>query len=289
MDNKCFCFSKKGILTFVLFSVCIVAIAWASSQLQKVRIQNKEKIVYDSPAEYAKLIAGNFQGIFADAFYIRGILAITDEYEDRAVWQKWVEGNFAAALILDPRLIEAYFFAGIVIARDEAGIDSGIAFLKQYYALNPKQWRIPYWIGFNYLQKGEYLMAAKYYQEAAVLPSAPPFLKSNPAMLYYEAGSPSLGIMYLEGLLNSVNDPKQLEWITIKLEWLKHIMFLEKKVQEFKTVYGVMPRSLTDMLKAGTLRDIPADPFRGGYYFDAQSGRVKSRLIDKSKRGGELR
>lgn len=268
---------------------CIAAIPWVSSELQKVKTSNQAEIVQISPIEYAKLIAGNFQGIFADAFYIRGILAITDVFADQTIWRQRVEDNFAAALILDPNLVEAYFFAGIVIARDEQGIDSGIAFLKQYYALNPKEWRIPYWIGFNYLQKGEYLQAAKYYQQAAVLPRAPSFLKSNQPMFYYESGSSLLGIMYLEGLLTSVNDPKQLEWIRVKLEWLKHILFLEKKVQEFKTVYGVMPQSLEDMLKHGMLRAIPEDPFGGGYYFDAENGRVKSRLMVDPDTKGESR
>ncbi len=264
---------------FIACAVCMVSIVWICVYLQEIYPADKRRTVSISPLEYVKLIRGNFQGAFADIFYISGILAITDDFPERAVWLKSVQDNFAAALLLDPKLVQGYFFAGVVIARDKQSIKKGIEFLEKYRSLNSLEWRIPYWIGFNYFQKGDHLEAAKWYQKAAGLPGAPAFLKSNQPMLYYKAGRPALGIIYLNGLLTSVKNPKQLEWITAKLSWLKNMVLLEKKVNEFKSRHGKYPKGLDELVQNKLIMSIPEDPFGQGYYLDRDTGRIKSRFI----------
>lgn len=258
-----------------------VFIAAGSYLLENNFLLAKRKIFYVPPANYLKAVCGSFRSLCADFFYIRGVLAITQtgEFKDRADWANWVQKNFEAALTLDPKLTQGYFFAGIVIVRDKPEeISKGISFLENGLKLNSSDWQIPYWIGLNYYQAGDFLKAAEYYQKASEFPDAPQFLKSNQSAFYYKANRPDLGLAFLEGLAHSIKDPEQLKWIEIKLKWFKNIVELQGKVEEFKRLYGYPPLDLETLIETGLIKEIPADPFGSGYYIDKDSGRVKSKV-----------
>jgi len=278
MDSSHSYISKKGILIFAVLTGCVLSIIGCSVYLEYFFSLKREKFFYTPPLRYLELISGSFKSFFADIFYIRGVLALTDDIQGRNFRVDWVQKNFNIAVSLDPGLIQSYFFAGIVIARNKYSIEKGIEFLKKGLRLNPSRWQIPYWIGFDYYQSGGYLKAIEYYKKAAGLPGAPKFLKSVQAMLYYKAGRADLGAVYLKGLSRSVRDKKQMEWIKTKLKWLKNIVVLERKVKEFKAQYGVPPSNLNNLVEKGLINHIPRDPFGGGYYLDKKSGKVKSRF-----------
>lgn len=139
-------------------------------------------------------------------FYIRGILDISGEFDSPAIRIERVQSDFSAALSLDPKLVQGYFFASIVLGHDRESIAKAIDFLEKHKGLNNSEWRIPYWLGFSYYELGNYRKAVDNYREASLLPRAPDFLKSNPVMLYYKAGKADLGVVYLRGLLDSLKE-----------------------------------------------------------------------------------
>jgi tetratricopeptide (TPR) repeat protein len=280
VDSSIYLHKKRvlNLLCLILLAFLFTSVFAISFFLERIFPLEKEKIFYLPPLDSLKVISGTFHSFCADIFYIRGVLAITDEFEDRSSWVNWVQKNFDVAVSLDPKLTQAYFFAGVVVARDKEGIQKGIQFLEKGIKLNPDEWQIPYWIGFNYYQLGDYLKAVEYYQEASELAGAPKFLKSIQPMYYYKAGRPDLGLMYLEGLLHSIKDPKQLQWIKIKLKWLKNIIYLEEKIGQFKEIHHRLPEGLEELVEVGLMKEIPEDPFGTGYYLDKDSGRIKSRF-----------
>ena len=244
--------------------------------LEKNAFLQNPPIHYVPPLEFVKLISGTFQSFWADVFYIRGIMAITGDFENKTERTFWVQENLKLAVALDSNLLQAYFFAGLVMGQDEETIKMCIKFLKNAFSKKPLDWHIPCWIGFNFYELGDYLSAIEYYKKAAQLPNGPKYLKSNQPMLYYKAGKIDLGIVYTEGLLHSIKDSKQLEGIEIKLNWLKNIVTLEQKVEEFKEMYGETPENLEQLAAKGFLDKIPEDPFLGGYFLDKKTDRVKS-------------
>lgn len=287
MDNYAIHFPAKRILSSCLLrllavSVFVIAVFY-SLLLERSFLVEKKRIFYVPPLDYLISTSGTFRSSLADIFYIRGVLELTEEIKDRDFWADWVQKNFEAATTLDPKLIQGYFFAGVVIASNESLIKKGIQFLERGLKRNSQSWEIPYWIGFNYYQLGEFLKAAEYYQRASQFEQAPVFLKSNPAVFYYRAKRPDLGIMYLEGLKGSIKDVRQLKWLEIKLKWLKDIVGLEEKVSQYKMLYGRMPEDLEKLIAAGLLKEIPGDPFGSGYYLDAASGKVKSRFEQRGQ------
>lgn len=278
MADKSICFSKKRILICLLFAVCVAAVPALSFQMQEFSLREKQRFLFIPPAAYLEALRVNFRSFLADTYYIHGILAITDTFATYAEKVDWVQQYCRAAVVLDPKLIQAFFFGGMVIANDTESTRKGIAFLEEGLRLVPGRWEIPYWLGFNRYTLGEYLEAAQLYQSAALLPGAPNFLRSNQPMFYYKAGRAQMGLAYLEGLLETIKDPQQLEWIQVKITWLKGIIALEEAVRQFQAGQGRLPENLEELVEKKVLKAMPQDPFGGGYYFDKSSGRIKSRF-----------
>ncbi|MDD3296533.1 MAG: hypothetical protein PHU64_04140 [Candidatus Omnitrophica bacterium] len=285
MADKPFCLSKERVLIGLLIPCCLAALVFTSRRLEHFSF-SYEKYTYFVPnTKYLELIQGGFRQVLADAYYIKGILAITDNFPSYSDKVYWVQKNFEAAITLNPELLQAYFFGGVVMTQDKESLSTGIKFLESGLRLNPLKWEIPYWIGFNYYQLGDYLSAAQFYQQASILPGAPNYLKSNQPMLYYRAGKAGMGLLYLKGLEASVTDPQQLDWIKLKIEWLSNIVMLEEKVREFSKNYGRLPKDLNELAEEGLIELIPKDPFGGGYYLDAKSGKIMSSFSQGAEAG----
>lgn len=267
---------KKGPLIIICL-LLFLAVYNFSSFLSKIPLKEKKKVYYFPSQDYLRLVSGTFRPLSAHLLFIKGVLELSEEIPDR---QNYLTKLFLTSIQLDPKLKSAYFFGGIVVPIKKEDIPLGIVFLKEAEKFDPKEWRIPYWIGFNYLQLQDYLKAAEYYKKASELPNSPNFLKTNLAMLYYQAKRPELGLWYLEGLYQSVKDERLLELIKQKIDWLKNIVLLEEKVKEYKEIYGYWPKELEDLVRAGLLDKIPDDPFGKGYKLDEEwyknPGRVKS-------------
>ena len=268
-----------GIRRGVVVLMGVFLIMSSSLYLDTTFPMEKRPVYYVPPLEYLRLISGSFESLYADIFYIRGILAITDEFEERVRRTDWVQANLEVATNLDPKLVQAYFFGGVVVPHDdEESIRKGIQFLERGIQRSPDEWQLPYWAGFNHYQLGEYLKAIEYYEKASNFPDAPKFLRSIQPMYYYRAGRADLGVIFLEGLLHSVKDPEQLEWIESRLRWLQGIVELEEKVEQFREIYGRLPEGLEELKRVGLIEEIPQDPFGRGYYLDEDSNRVRSRF-----------
>ena len=261
----------------VIFSLAaFVVLAFSLFAFLPYKMPRQKLRFLPNPAVF-KPLSPYYKSAVADLFFIQAVLSLAEGFRTYAQKVSWVQKNFALALRLDRRMEEAYFLGGVVIANDKPSLKKGIKFLKLYRPLNPQDWHIPYWIGFNYYLLGDYLKALRYYKEASLFKPAPAFLKSIQPMLYYRAGRIRLGIMFLQGLLQQAKSPREIIWIKKKLEWLQNIDYLEKKKEEFVRRFGRFPQSLEEMKEKGVILEVPADPFGKGYYLD-KSHHIRSRF-----------
>ncbi len=262
----------------VLFS----GILYLSGALQTApRAERPPAFFYVPPFRYINTIAGSFRNVCADIFYIRAILSVA---EPGKRYLEYVLDNLRLAVSLDPRMTSAYVIGGVVAPRGNAELPLGIRFLTESMERNPLEWKIPFWIAFNYYQLEDYQRAAEFYEKAFGLPNAPRYLKGLISFSYYQSGRAEMGVNFLEGMRESVSDPALLKQIDRKLSWLKNIVFLEGKVKEFEQTRGRLPRDLDELVSQGFIRSIPEDPFGQGYYLDQRwinaryEGRVRSKL-----------
>lgn len=244
----------------LLFSVITLSL-----HLSKIYPQEKTKIFYLPSLGYLKLVSGTFKPLVAQMLFVKGVLELSEEVPDRT---SYFLKLFEISINLDPKLVSAYFFGGVAVPIKKEEIPLGIRFLKEGMRLNPFDWRIPFWIGFDYLELGAYSKVIEYYNIASNLPNSPPYLKTNLAFFYYKADRPKEGILYFEGLLRSLKDERLLKIIEKKIEWLKGLVSLETKIEEYRRFYGAWPSDFKDLLEAGLIDKIPQDPFGEGYYLE---------------------
>ena len=237
--------------------------------------------ILDGPPPLAilELLPNGVKAVWADGLYIRGILAIADE-NPRAL--AYVHQHLHAAVALDPGLSSAYLMGGVVAPQGKAGIPEGIRFLKECAARKPQEWRIPFWMGFDYLQLGNDLKAAQAYRRASLLPQAPHYVRGITAWEYYKAGKPELALMYLQGISQAIQDPAVRQALERKITWLSRLVLLEERVRALHERDGRWPTDLQELVSAGLLDKIPEDPLGEGYYLDEawykHPGRVRSRI-----------
>ncbi|MFA6217863.1 MAG: hypothetical protein WDL87_09470 [Candidatus Omnitrophota bacterium] len=237
-------------------------LSWQVSRLSALQ---KKTIYYVPSVKYLESVSGTFKPLAAEMMYIKGVLELFDEIPERT---RYLINVFRAAVYLDPKLMSAYFFGGTVVPVNKDDIPLGNAFLEEAATLNPGNWRVPFWIGFNYLQLGDYLKTAEYYQKAILLPGAPVYLKTNQAMFYYKAGKAAMGVVYLESLSQTITDQRVREMLKKKILWLKNIVFLEGKAARFKELFGFWPKQINELVQKGLIEEIPDDPFGKGYQLD---------------------
>jgi tetratricopeptide (TPR) repeat protein len=253
---------KKTAFFSLFFCLTVITLSY---RLSGVALVQKKPLYYLPSVQYLSSVSGTFKPIVAEMMFIKGVLELTDEIPGRV---PYLINVFRTAVYLDPKLMSAYFFGGTIVPVKKADIPLGNVFLEEAASLNPGDWRIPFWIGFNYLQLGEYLKAAEYYQKSSLLPGAPAYLKTNQAMFYYKAGKAEMGLVYLESLAQTITDERLMELFKKKIDWLKNIVFLEGKTRKFKELFGFWPKDLNELVQKGLIEKVPDDPFGRGYQLD---------------------
>jgi tetratricopeptide (TPR) repeat protein len=277
MVGKYINFFSKRKLIFILIGLCLLQ-AGLSRYLDRSGRISPGQFYYLPRIERFSQAGRNLKTLWADIFYIKGIMGFSDPFPDKPGRLEYIQNNMAAAISFDPDLREAYFFAACAWVYDKYSLVKGIEFLLKYGYLAPDDWRIPYWTGFNYYQMGEYFKAASYYQAALRFNNAPGFLRTNLPMLYYRGGRAREGLAYLEGLGASTGNRRDFPGMENKIRWLKNIILLEQEAAVFKTKTGREIKSLEELKNSGLIKDIPEDTFGQGFYWDHTAGRVKSRF-----------
>ncbi len=253
------------------------------SFLTESKIKVAKRNFYFVPSQqYLSFVSATHKTFFAYLFFIRGILDLNESYPAAVNRMDYLLANFKAAGILEPKLIRAYFFGGIVVPVSRQDKEKAIVFLQEAGKLHPGQWQFPFWTGLNYLELGNYNLGAEYYLKAAQLPGSPSYLKTNLAFFYYKSGEFNQGIAYLQALMLSLEDQRLIKIISRKIEWLRSLAFLEERVERYFKIYGSWPEDLKELKEKKLIQEIPGDSFGRGFYLeknkDGPKPRVKSRV-----------
>lgn len=261
-----------------LIVVCLLFFAFtilSSMYLAAAPVFSKQQLYLLPSAQALGVLSGTFYPLTANLLFVKGVLELSDRIPERS---KYLTGLFRRVAELDPRIEKTYLVGGLLVPRTRDETLRAISFLEDAAKLNPDTWRIPFWTGYSYLELGNYSKAIEYYKKAAGYPDAPSYLRGNLPFFYHQAHQYQQGAIYLESLLKTLTDPKTYEVMEIKLNWLKELLFLEKKVTDYQELYQSWPESLDDLVVAGFLEKIPEDKFGRGYYLESDSDRARPRV-----------
>jgi tetratricopeptide (TPR) repeat protein len=180
-----------------------------------------------------------------------------------------------SAVKLDPRNMDAHYFAQAILVWDVKQVEIANGLLE--YGMRYRDWDfyLPFFVGFNsgYFLK-DYEKASRMYQRAAELSGNPLFMQLAGRYLY-EAGRTEHAIVYLTAMEKSTRNEAVKKNLRTRLEALVAVRAIENARDLFASRCGRQPHSIRELVEWGMLSSIPHDPYGGTFYLD-EEGSVRS-------------
>jgi hypothetical protein len=211
-----------------------------------------------------------FSGIVSDFLFLKVITFFGGEFiqnvrlEERHA--EFLYESVNSLTNLDPWFWDAYLVADMILTWDFGKIDLANKLLLKAKKYRTNDFKVPYYIGFNYFYfLKDNANGAKYLMEAAELPGAPGYLPSLATRLSMYQDQYGPAILFLKNTLKTIQSPDLKKQFETRLKTLMIMEGLEKKVHEFKAKFGIFPDRLSDLSDKGLIKSIPDDPYGGKF------------------------
>jgi hypothetical protein len=191
-----------------------------------------------------------------------------------AEWE-YVVRSLDVIIDLDPYFADPYFLAEGLLAWDAGKPEEANRLLRKGIAHRTWDWRLQFFIGFNYFYfLQDYASASDYIMAAAQMSGSPAYLKTLGARLAYYGGKSRTALLFLEEMLAEVSDPMLQQRLQKRHLALQRAVVIEEALELFKNQEGRAP-GFGELVTAGYLDELPADPY-GGEWVLLPSGRIFS-------------
>lgn len=227
--------------------------------------------------------AFGFRNFLADVAWLGAVQAAgprrmtRGEYDSLAVHIETVN-NF------DPKFLVPYLLGGLVLADSPAHVPAALRTLERGRESLPSEWRIPFYMGYlKYFLLGNPVDAGRDIETAGRIPGSPSYLPLLAARMLAEGRQPETALSLLEAMLRQETDPARVKTLQARIADVtveRDIQALERAVALYRQKSGRAPQSLDDIVSAGILRKIPAEP-SGGRYILSGDGTVRSDRVTR--------
>jgi len=184
-------------------------------------------------------------------------------------WSKLIQ-NLYVVHKLDPYYFDPYYLEAAYISWMVKGDRKLIERINSnlIYGLNHlKDWRIPFFLGFNYFYfLDNKVLGAKYLKLAAQMKGSPYYIKLLVPRLYAESGKIDMAIAVVKEELANAKSEALRNQLKRRLKALEYIKYLNLVLQRFKNTFGYCPKDVSELKKVGFLTKIPDDPYGGKFY-----------------------
>ncbi len=242
-------------------------------------------LLYVRSPEFLRRASLSFHALVADIYWIRTVQHYgstklsTEEHKQYDILYPLLDLTTS----LDPYFDVAYKFGAIFLAEEyPAGAgrpDQAIAILRKGLQAQPDKWQLAQEVGFVYYWwLHDYDNAATWFNRAADMTEAPTWLRSLAAVTLAQGGARATSrTLWGDIASNAGADPwlkSQATWRLNQLDAMDGIDLMERLVQQYRARTGVLPATWADLIRAGLLRGVPADPEGTPLRLDAATGRV---------------
>jgi tetratricopeptide (TPR) repeat protein len=257
----------------------LVAAALMQRQIDaatRSEVAQRQEVLITSGSLLEKLSLG-YDSLFADIYWTRAVQYFGSRIGERNARFDSLAPLLNIATTLDPRLIVAYRFGAIFLSEPKpigAGrTDLAVELVRKGIAANPAEWPLYYDLGFLYYWRlKDYPHATAAYLAGSKLPHAPLVMKLMAARIAEKGGSMETSRMIFSGLYESTKDPAVRKAILKQLRALKAAedeMRLDETIDAFRKRLGHNPSSIRELVAAGLLPAVPADPLGFPYVVGA--------------------
>lgn len=237
-------------------------------------------LLYLPTGRYLKAAAMGFDAILADVLYLWSIQYYSNyRIEDR---YRYLEHIYRDVITeLDPRYIDPYLVGALIMTAEARQPEMALRLLDKGIEHNPADWILPFEAGYVcYNEIRDYARAARYFEIALRSPDVHPAVRRFHAEMYNRAGDPRTSLREWASIWETTGDPyvRAVAWNHVHdLRVEVDITTLREAIARFVAARGRRPARLEDLVAAGTIDALPADPDGGAYAYDPARGTVAYR------------
>lgn len=267
-------------LVFILLVITYLALSVTFASYLKNR-PVEVKLGYLPHPQVLKLAAGSHAPTVAQMtvarvlFYFGTIIQTLDEKVIVRPEFFNMYRSLQTASELDPYNMDVYYFAQAAFTWELGRIKEVNQLLEKGMQYRTHDFWLPFYLGFNnaFFLK-DYPKAAIYYQKAAEL-SNDPLLAKLAARYFYESEQTTLGLAFLETMIQRAKNPAIRKTYELRRDALKASMIIEAATRKYSDRFGRKPLHLEELIEAHLLNALPADPYGGEFYLD-ETGKVRT-------------
>ena len=276
--------TRAGLAAIAALSIAVVGLQMFEERAQAALLaQQQADVLYvQSPAVLTRASL-SYTSLAADLYWIRAI----QYYGGMRLSNGEKKYDLLYPLLdlttsLDPRFDVAYRFGAIFLAEEYPGgagrPDLAIALLEKGLRAQPDKWQFAEDVGFiHYWWLHDPATAADWFNRAGDMPGAAEWLKPLAAVTLAQGSNRTLS----RQLWMEIGRTAEVEWFRTQadfrikqLDAMDGIDVLEHAVQVYRERAGAYPASWSDLIRAGLMRQVPADPTGVPFRLDASNGKV---------------
>lgn len=240
-----------------------------------------EETLYLPSARALKGLSLGYTGLMADIYWTRVVQYFGSHHAAHSQQYKLLAPLLDITTTLDPHLIVAYRFGSTFLAQkppEGAGDpQKAVEFIERGIRENPDTWQLYFELGFlKYMELHDPAGAAAAFERGANIPHAHPFLRVLAAAMAQHAGERQTA-RALWMTTYQTTDDRMIKENAVKhlraLDVDDEVAQLQQMVDDFARRTGSRPQSMTELVQAGYLRELPVDP--AGHPFKIVNGRVE--------------
>lgn len=228
-----------------------------------------------------KVASLGYESLVADMLWLKtvqhmGERTISGEGYD------WIYKALDTVTTLDPKFLAPYEVGGLILTILAEKTELSNQLLEKGVKQFPDVWQLKLYLGFNhfYFMK-DYKTAAHYISQAATIKGSPPYLPVLASRLYVQSDDPAYALEFLMRMYESTDDKKLRYKMKKQIDLLKSevlVRELQKIADLYKEKTHSQARDLSELVRTGFLKRIPAEP-GGGYFYIDGTGMVRSSKI----------
>lgn len=273
----------------VLAVIAITLSIWSSTMVYSIRGKYHSEAltgIGHLPSSLLQISSLEFKSIVADLLFLKTITYLGQQFgekknPDRPTW------HLTYLLIdritdLDKAFWDPYLFAEMTLPWQADMIDEANQLMLKASTNRPNDYRPLYFIAFNhFFFRKDLGKASQYLRQAALRPGIPFYLQNLAARLSLYGNETVAGISLLEEMIQHATDKEQIIYLAKRQKTLKIILHLEEKIAIYRNMNQRNPNSIQDLVTAGLIEKIPADPYGGEFYLFGE-GKVytTSKMVD---------
>jgi tetratricopeptide (TPR) repeat protein len=223
-----------------------------------------------------KVMSLEYAPLMADLYWTR----VVQYYGDKAVHR---DSNFEllwplldVTTTLDPNLLVAYRFGSMFLSENApqgAGRpDLAIQLIQRGIQANPEYWRFYEDLGFiYYFELQDYGKAAAAFLEGSKNPDAKTWMKVLAAKVSEQGDNSETSAFLWNDIYTTTTDPQMKENAATHLQLLKSdedCKAIDAVSTDFEKKNSRKPSSMQELVSAGMLKGVPADPTGHSYVLD---------------------